>query len=191
MRADHVGRRSILRLAGFGADLLPLLLPHPPSLRPFTRHLSATLTHILNAPPAPELPSSPGSIISSTLTTDSTALEPTPPSSAAILEYKLLQLLLNVLSGAAPPSATLPELTITLKEPVLASSLGGSPTLPQRGKKDPLVSMLALKAHLGEFAKERGWDESGGTTAIYGLVSKGVVRIDRRGREGGLVGLRV
>lgn len=53
-----------------------------------------------------------------------------------------------------------------------------------------MVSMNALKQWLGRFAKARGWPEEMSTTAIYGLVSKTVLRIDRRGREGPMLGFK-
>lgn len=50
--------------------------------------------------------------------------------------------------------------------------------------------MNALKAHLGAFAVERGWTEGMGTTAIYSLISKQLTRIDRRGKEGAVIGFK-
>ena len=44
--------------------------------------------------------------------------------------------------------------------------------------------MNGLKAYLGESAKQQGgWAEDLGTKAVYGLVAKRVIRIDRSGRE--------
>lgn len=53
-----------------------------------------------------------------------------------------------------------------------------------------MVSMNGVKAWLGAYAKERGWGEDMGTTAVYALVSKAVVRIDRRGKEGPMLGFK-
>ena len=85
-----------------------------------------------------------------------------------------------------------PPLSVTLRDAVLPSSLlteGDSKY--RKGDKDPMVSMNALKAHLAAFAVQRGWgaDEMG-TTAIYSLVSQTVLRIDRRGKEGPMLGFK-
>lgn len=65
-----------------------------------------------------------------------------------------------------------------------------------------MVSMNALKIWLGTFSNERNWEDlSGtgatglgstpmGTNAIYALVGKAVLRIDRRGKEGPMLGFR-
>ena len=47
-----------------------------------------------------------------------------------------------------------------------------------------MLSMVELKAHLASFADERHWQEKDkmATDAIYALVSKAVLRIDRRGK---------
>lgn len=84
-------------------------------------------------------------------------------------------------------------MTVTLRDPVLPSSLasaGGGTPARELGRKDPMVSMNGLKAWVGAFARARGWGEEGATTAVYGLVSKAVLRIDRRGREGPMLGFR-
>lgn len=57
-------------------------------------------------------------------------------------------------------------------------------------KEEPMVSMNKLKVWLGAYAKERGWAEDMATTAIYSLVAKTVLRIDRRGKEGPMLGFR-
>jgi hypothetical protein len=89
-----------------------------------------------------------------------------------MLEFRLLQLILLTLSGSPPT----PDLKLVLKDPVLASSMH----LP--GGKEPMVSMNVLKSQFG--------DQSAAGGAIYGLVGKGVLRIDRRGSEGPMVGFR-
>ncbi|GAA5894991.1 hypothetical protein JCM8208_000080 [Rhodotorula glutinis] len=103
---------------------------------------------------------------------------------AQVVEAQLCHLLLSVLSGAPlpPPSSStaLPPLTIILRDSLLGST-----------RKTPRLGMTALKAHLGAFAKGRGWTEEMGTTAIYALVSKQTVKTDRRGREGAAVAFRV
>lgn len=55
-----------------------------------------------------------------------------------------------------------------------------------------MISMKVLKSLLAAFGNERGWKDGDalGTTAIYSLVGKTVLRIDRRGKEGPLVGIR-
>lgn len=59
-------------------------------------------------------------------------------------------------------------------------------------KKEPMVNMTLLKSLLVKFTEERGWKGGDGmsTSAVYGLVSKTVLRIERRGREGALVGFK-
>ncbi|KPV75196.1 uncharacterized protein RHOBADRAFT_53207 [Rhodotorula graminis WP1] len=104
---------------------------------------------------------------------------------AQVVEAQLCHLLLSVLSGAPPPpppsaSSALPPLAIILRDSLLGST-----------RKTPHLGMTALKAHLGAFAKGRGWTEEMGTTAIYALVSKQTVKTDRRGREGAAVAFRV
>lgn len=58
-------------------------------------------------------------------------------------------------------------------------------------KEEAMVSMNVIKSWLGLFAKERGWQEDMGTAAIYSMVSKTVLRIDRRGKEGPMLGFRL
>ncbi|GAA6051784.1 hypothetical protein JCM3770_004970 [Rhodotorula araucariae] len=100
---------------------------------------------------------------------------------AQVVEAQLCAILLSVLSGSPPSSpAPLPPLPIILRDSLLGST-----------RKTPHLAMAALKAHLGAFAKDRGWTEEMGTTAIYALVSKQTVKTDRRGREGAAVAFKV
>ncbi|GAA5964094.1 hypothetical protein JCM21900_004506 [Sporobolomyces salmonicolor] len=157
--------------------------------------LRAILTTAFPSPP----PSSPSASISSFATSQATddAAEPSPPAQATMMEFKLLELMFSALSSTPllpPPSpssstAALPELTIILRDPVLPTSSLSSPSSAPPAKT-PCLSMAALKAHLGAFAKQREWTEEMGTTAIYALVSKQVARIDRRGREGAVLCFR-
>ncbi|BGP15726.1 hypothetical protein JCM10213_007979 [Rhodosporidiobolus nylandii] len=136
-----------------------------------------------------EVPHSPsGGSITSFSTLSSTAstsgdpsAPPSPWSPAQLMEGQLLNLLLSTFSGSSSfsPSADLPPLAIVLREPLPSG---------QSQDKTPCIAMAGLKAHLGAFAKERGWTEEMGTTAVYGMVSKNVARIDRRG--GAAVGFR-
>lgn len=161
----------------------------------------ATLSTILASPPADPTPPSPGSILTST-TADGEGGDPTPPSPAMMLEYEALWLLLSTLSGSPPsplPSSSAPSpassaapqaLTWFLRAPstLLPSSLvaplspSSIPTGPPRPV--PHVPFAALKTVLARYAGEKGWDESQATTAIYSLVSKKVVMIERRGVGG-------
>ncbi|KAK4049033.1 hypothetical protein OIV83_004394 [Microbotryomycetes sp. JL201] len=186
--------RKTLSAAGQDAPAPLQSLPFEPTL--------STLQTVLSAPATPVGPSSPQSIVSSSLTSDvGDDCDPLPPSPSALLEYQLLNLLLSVISGRTPtvPAGTdLTPLGVTLRDPVLASSLAtnGTTSLPTSpsartpGKKDPMVSMNLLKAWLAHFARSKGLGEDMGTTAIYALVSKNVLRIDRRGKEGPMVGFR-
>lgn len=74
-----------------------------------------------------------------------------------------------------------------MRDPVLASSLGAMTT---SRKEEPMVSMNKIKLWLGAYARERGWGDEMATTAIYSLVAKTVLRIDRRGKEGPMLGFR-
>lgn len=151
---------------------------------------------MLSAPPVLDGPSSPTSSFA-TLTSEAEDADPLPAAPAQLVEFQLLNLLLSTLSGLPPIaspalSAALPPLSVTLRDAVLPSSLlteGDSKY--RKGDKDPMVSMNALKAHLAAFAVQRGWgaDEMG-TTAIYSLVSQTVLRIDRRGKEGPMLGFK-
>ncbi|GAA6027761.1 hypothetical protein JCM8097_008021 [Rhodosporidiobolus ruineniae] len=152
--------------------------------------LSASSSSLAAAGP-PGSPSA-GSVTSfSTLTSttaDASSGIPTTWSPAQIVEAQLLLLTLSTLSSSpVPPSSpflgstNLPALNIILRDPL--------PTGASQDKT-PCLSMAALKAHLGAFAKAKGWTEEMGTTAVYALVSKGLMRIDRRGREGAAVGIR-
>lgn len=153
---------------------------------------------ILAAPPASLGPASPQhSVVSSSLATTDMDDEPAAPQASTVLEAELLRLLLATLAGHPPPGE--PALNVTLRDPVLPSSLTAAPSPDQvsawsgarRGGKDPMVSMTALKTRLTQFAQQRGLAGDLGTTAIYALVSKTILRIDRRGKEGPMVGFRL
>ena len=122
-----------------------------------------------------------------------------------MVEARLCHLLLSTFAGRHPGSSfseaadgdgDLPALNIILREtaiPLSSSSASDSATSAAAGissRKTPHLAMSVLKAHLGRFAKSRGWTEEMGTTAIYALVSKQTVKIDRRGREGAAVGFK-
>lgn len=93
-------------------------------------------------------------------------------SPSLILEYSLLHIYLSLLLGQASAAAS--ELTLILRP---------SSTTSDSNEQDAMVSMSALKTALGRIAVNAGWAEDMGTKAIYGLVAKRVLRIDRRGRE--------
>ncbi|GAA6013530.1 hypothetical protein JCM11491_006111 [Sporobolomyces phaffii] len=150
-----------------------------------------TLESVLKAKFARD-PASPSSAsISSYATSQAVddAADPSPPSPSTLVEFKLLHLLLSIVSSANPPTLppSLPALPIIFRDPPADSSTSPSARLT----KTPCLSMNALKAHLGAFAVERGWTEGMGTTAIYALISKQVARIDRRGKEGAVVGFKL
>ncbi|GAA5834766.1 hypothetical protein JCM11251_003658 [Rhodosporidiobolus azoricus] len=146
-----------------------------------TSSLSSAISDIPGSPSAGSITSF--STLTSAASTDPSSA-PSPWSPAQIVEAQLLLVLLCTLSGTSlPPSSaiSLPALSIILRDPLPTGS---------SSSKTPCLSMSGLKAHLGAFAKEKGWTEEMGTTAVYALVSKGCVRIDRRGREGAAVGIR-
>lgn len=127
---------------------------------------------------------------------------------AQVVEARLCHLLLSTFAGRRhrhhPGSSSsseadedddLPALNIILRETAipLSSSTSADSATSAAGissRKTPHLAMSVLKAHLGRFAKGRGWTEEMGTTAIYALVSKQTVKIDRRGREGAAVGFK-
>lgn len=119
-------------------------------------------------------PASPGSLASTAVTNDEED-DPTPPVAQQLVEFELMRLLFDTMSGsldhqASPSSAAqLPPLTITYRDALSSAT------------KEPMVSMSALKSWLLKFAKERQCSEDLATKAIYSLVSKNVLRIDRRG----------
>ncbi|GAA5881884.1 hypothetical protein JCM16303_003448 [Sporobolomyces ruberrimus] len=150
-----------------------------------------TLESVLNATFTRD-PSSPSSTSISSYATSQAAedgSEPMAPSPSTLVEFKLLNLLLTVISRSSPPTLppSLPSLPIIFRDPPADSST--SPSSPT--SKTPCLSMTGLKAHLGAYAVGKGWTEGMGTTAIYALISKQVTRIDRRGKEGPAVGFKV
>lgn len=48
--------------------------------------------------------------------------------------------------------------------------------------EDALVPLDLVKVRLAELSAENGWEEGLGQKAIYALVAKRVVRIDRKGK---------
>jgi hypothetical protein len=52
-----------------------------------------------------------------------------------------------------------------------------------KDEKEGMISVEKLKARLGKIAGLNGWSEALATKALYSLVGKRVVRIDRRGKE--------
>lgn len=175
---------------------------------------SASSSSSLPASTTPNSPSGHSTLSFATSTTTATGGGADDASSAPtwtpaqVVEARLCHLLLSTFAGrrhhrpgsssseAADGDGDLPALTIILREtaiPLSSSSASGSATSAAAGissRKTPHLAMSVLKAHLGRFAKSRGWTEEMGTTAIYALVSKQTVKIDRRGREGAAVGFK-
>ncbi|GAA6064093.1 hypothetical protein JCM10212_004164, partial [Sporobolomyces blumeae] len=151
------------------------------------------LDKTISIPPKPENPSSPSSASISSYAANPTADEAGsgPPAPSVLVEFKLLHLLLSTLSSPdpLPHPASLPHLPIIFRDPPADSTATESPSSALT--KTPCLSMNGLKAHVTAFATERGWTEGMGTTAIYSLISRQVARIDRRGREGAVVGFKV
>jgi hypothetical protein len=110
---------------------------------------------------------SPGSAISSTYSATPSQAQLTP---TLVLEAKLLQLFLLSL----PPAPSSPPPLIVTKRP--------SPLEPDQ--LQPFVSLAQVKQVLGDEARARGWGgEEVGAKAIYGLVGKRCLKIDRRQKE--------
>lgn len=172
-----------------------------------------------SSPPAssnpPNSPSGHSTLSFATSITTATggddANAPVPPPTwtpAQVVEARLCHLLLSTFAGRrrrpgseeakADEDEDLPALNIILRETAIplsssATSDSAATTTAHSGissRKTPHLAMSVLKAHLGRFAKTRGWTEEMGTTAIYALVSKQTVKIDRRGREGAAVGFK-
>ncbi|GAA5941945.1 uncharacterized protein JCM15063_004253 [Sporobolomyces koalae] len=156
-------------------------------IRDTTVILESVLNHI-----STRSPSSPSSTSISSYATSQTRdddSEPSPPSPSTVIEVKLLHLLLSTFSSARAPTLppSLPALPIVFRHPGPDTELVSSPAgLPQA----PCLAMNPLKVHLSAFAAEKGWAENMGTTAIYALISRQIVRIDRQGKEGACVGFK-
>jgi hypothetical protein len=84
------------------------------------------------------------------------------------VELHLLAIYLSLLLGR-------PHASLSLVPKVPATSTTNVP--------EPMLPLTALKTALGQFASERGWSGDLGTKAVYGLVAKRVVRIDRASKE--------
>ncbi|KAM0746351.1 hypothetical protein T439DRAFT_384095 [Meredithblackwellia eburnea MCA 4105] len=169
-----------------------------------------TLSTALLSSAVPRSPNSPSAASFSTYTSTQPDSDPLPLPPAQLIELHLLNLLMCTIGGKEakdvplPPGVDvpadgedelLPPLVLTMRDAVLPSSLPSTPsaTTTRKKEKEPMISMNSLKLHLGRFARRRGWGEEMGTTAIYSLVSRTLVRIDRRGtgREGAMVGFKV
>ncbi|BGP55103.1 hypothetical protein JCM8202v2_002698 [Rhodotorula sphaerocarpa] len=154
-----------------------------------------------DGPASPSAQSSTSFATSTTTGGGDDAGPPVPWTPAQVVEARLCYLLLATFAGRGqqvPNAGTetdLPPLHVILRETAIPLG-GGSTTGPGTGtglssRKTPHLSMSSLKQHLGRFAaRERGWTEEMGTTAIYALVSRQTVKIDRRGREGAAVGFK-
>ncbi|BGP31667.1 hypothetical protein JCM10296v2_003441 [Rhodotorula toruloides] len=146
--------------------------------------ISSSLAAASASSTGPSSPSSHSITSFSTSTTGdadpSSSAAPTPWTPSQIVEAQLCNLLLSSICGVSLPSSpsasSLPALTLIFRDSVLPTP-SSSPHLP----------FTALKSHLGAFAREQGWTEEMGTTAVYSLVGRQVVKIDRRGREGAAV----
>ncbi|BGO99349.1 hypothetical protein JCM10021v2_003021 [Rhodotorula toruloides] len=148
--------------------------------------ISSSLSAASASSTGPSSPSSHSITSFSTSTTGGDASDPsstaapTPWTPSQIVEAQLCNLLLSSICGVPLPSssssASLPALTLIFRDSVLPTPFT-APHLP----------FTALKSHLGFFARSQGWTEEMGTTAVYSLVGRQVVKIDRRGREGAAV----
>ncbi|GAA6024230.1 hypothetical protein JCM10207_006965 [Rhodosporidiobolus poonsookiae] len=153
---------------------------------PGVEETSAILRYALlhaSSPSSADGPASPSaaslSSLASTANADPASAEPPSWTPAQLVEsYLVLTLFCSLCPSLPSPPAALP---VILRDPLL-TGLSKS--------KTPCVSMALLKKAVGAWAVEQGWTDEMGTTAVYALVSKGVVRIDRRGREGAAVGIR-
>lgn len=98
---------------------------------------------------------------------------------AQTIEYRLLQTFLALLLGSSNNGGMSgPAEGSTSLEVVMKGSIVRGDEI-----KEAMLPMTALKTYLGKAARHQGWNEDLGTKAIYSLVAKRVLRIDRRGRE--------
>ena len=126
-----------------------------------------SILSMLAVPPPNNLSSPASSLSSLSLGSSTSVLTP-----VAHVEYHLLSLYLSVLLSL--PTITTCPLELTFRD----SAFGGPTAAPEA-----MLHMNVLKSVLGDSAKRNGWSEDLGTKAIYGLVAKRILRIDRRGRE--------
>lgn len=166
---------------------------------------SASSSSSLPAGGTPNSPSGYSTLSFATSTTAAGGVDAAAPpptwTPAQVVEARLCHLLLLTFAGRRRPDSSeveaeankdLPALNIILRETAIPLSTSDSQATSTgiSSRKTPHLAMSVLKAHLGRFAKTRGWTEEMGTTAIYALVSKQTVKIDRRGREGAAVGFK-
>ncbi|GAA5963704.1 hypothetical protein JCM8115_004247 [Rhodotorula mucilaginosa] len=166
---------------------------------------SASSSSSLPAGGTPNSPSGYSTLSFATSTTAAGGVDAAAPpptwTPAQVVEARLCHLLLSTFAGRRRPDSSeveaeankdLPALNIILRETAIPLSTSDSQATSTgiSSRKTPHLAMSVLKAHLGRFAKTRGWTEEMGTTAIYALVSKQTVKIDRRGREGAAVGFK-
>jgi hypothetical protein len=101
------------------------------------------------------------------------------PSDVSIVEIKLLHLLGDSLS-ATDKGAT-PSLAIQYRDPPASLLVTHAASdICNDQNEMPMFGMAAVKSHLAPWVKERGLSEDLVTKAIYGLVAKGLLKIDRR-----------
>lgn len=143
------------------------------------RSVEATIVDALEHHRGGRQPLSPSaSLTSVSAISDATTGRTAAFTPVQILEYQLLAAFLSlILSLPLPGGAVAPNqasLALTLRPPPAGS----------HADQEPMLPLNALKAYLGEIAKQQdGWAEDLGTKAVYGLVAKRVIRIDRSGRE--------
>lgn len=119
--------------------------------------------------------------------TEPPANGPVPsPSPTFRMEIEILRLYLSALLEH-PQHLDLPvidrRVDITLREPPPASIALGSDMLGTREGQIAMVSMNGLKAVLGDWATQQGWSGELPTKALYSLVAKQALKIDRRTRD--------
>jgi hypothetical protein len=112
------------------------------------------------------------------------------PTPALLIEVQLLYLFLLASSTRFTPSSAVTQTATTNLTPTIREVISPLTFLPLKNL-EALLPLAALKSNLALFAVTRGWEQKGtaggmGTTGIYSLVSKRVLRIDRRG--GAMVG---
>ena len=97
-----------------------------------------------------------------------------------LLEFRLLYLFIKALRE--PPASS--GLVIQLRDPpaaVLVSEKGD--LFCNSESKMGMVLMSDMKTALAQWGSQKGWPDELATKAIYALVAKALLKIDRRTRE--------
>lgn len=116
----------------------------------------------MNTPAVDPLESSSSSAAPST----SSSLVPIPPNPTTAVEMKLISLLLRTFS-TAPTATSFPIISRSTKSTLVKSKL------------QSYFNLNLLRAELKKFTAEKRFDADLGRSALYALVSKAIIEINR------------